>query len=1134
MIGNREGSTMKKIITAMAAVAAAFTMASCVKEQPVEPEVPPVVGEDIIIASTEGSLTKTSLSGSDTAGYEVVWSEGDEITIGGSLFVLKEGASTTTGTFQGTLPEDGAHTACYPATYNGTDWPASQNYSEGNITGSPMKAPVTVSGGKVSGRLQFTNAGGILRLTVKGSENILVSSIIVSANGLEDITLNCGDGIALNSTDGTVFHIAMPEGSYSGTSIMLLAKGGKNCIKRLSSRDLEIERSKITPASFSANFTSTAPEGALPEAFTVSADGKMVFFSKGNLWCDTDANPAGANFHFEDNQYDSTPSTSTDRAVSHISHFMWCRSAADAVKDTYSETGNSADDILFTNVAGFTVNGLGNWYAPSHDEMDYLLMSRKASTVGGTANARYFSGRIDKGSENYVNGLFVIPDVFAWPESELPNAPMGINQYRYNYTDNTYSVSEFASLQQAGVVFLPCAGSRDRYPNVIYVNKSGYYWYSTLDGADKAGHLGFSVGGSVLKDSFNSRDKAYSIRLVTDSTPTFTVTFDMNGHGTAPAAISGIRYRSTIAKPSDPTAAGYVFAGWYKDKGCETKWNFASDLVTADITLHAKWVVDENVLPGLFTVSDDGKGNVRKIQFSRGNLTATIDAAGIPVSWAFAEKQYQCLGEGGANMAIGKAAGEVDLFGWSTDATIYGISTSSKDKDYSGDFVEWGDNIGDGRTWRTMTTDEWNYLFNGRTMLNGKAGYTLNITYCGTMGVVLYPDDYNGPALISGTNYTDETFPDACVFLPAAGRRWGFGLLDVGVKGVYWSSSPYSINAYCMKFDAETANLGGYNWRWEGSSVRLVIEPTHTVTFDMNGHGKAPADITGVPTHSTVKEPVDIPTAMGYMFAGWYKDRNCTVKWDFNSDMVTADTSIYARWIEAPAGALPGIFSIAEGRHVYFSKGNLIATISSNGAPTAWKFAANQYDCLGKGGANETIGTSEGDIDFFGWSTTSTTYGISTSSNNYDYSGDFVDWGNAIGDGSTWRTMSTSEWEYLSQRRAMSYVDFRYTLNITYGGKKGAVLYPDDYNGPALIPGTNYTDETFPETCVFLPAAGYRDGSKVADLTYHQGRYRTSDASGDDAARTFIVYFNSADFRPSRNDYRFPGYSVRLVTDGME
>lgn len=812
---------MKKIIIAIAAVAAAFTMASCVKEQPFEPTVPPVVGEDIIIASTESSLTKTSLSGSDSEGYEVRWSEGDEITIGGSTFTLTEGANTTTGTFQGTLPEeDSTYTACYPASYNGTDWPVSQTYTANNITGSPMKAPVTVSGGKVSGMLQFTNAGGILRLTVKGSENILVTSIIVSANGLEDITLNCGDGVSLDETNGTVFHIAMPEGSYSGTSIMLLAKGGKNCIKRLSSRDLEIERSKITPASFSTSFTSAAPEGALPEAFTVSADGKAVFFSKGNLWCDTDANPAGANFHFEDNQYDTTPSTDTDRDNNHISHFLWCRSAADAVKTGYSETGNSADDILFTNAAGFTVNGLGNWYAPSHDEMDYLLMSRKASTVGGTANARYFSGRIDKGSENYVNGLFVIPDVFAWPESELPNAPNGINQYRYNYSDNTYSVSEFAYLQQAGVVFLPCAGSREGYSSghssVYYVNNSGYYWYSTLNGADKAGHLGFSVGGGVLEDSANSRDKAYSIRLVTDSTPTFTVTFDMNGHGTAPAAITGAQYRSKVIRPMTPTAAGYVFAGWYKDKGCTDEWDFETDRVTADITLHAKWVVDVNVIPGVFTVADDGEGNVKKVHFSKGNLIATIDVSGAPTAWKFAENQYDYLGEGGANGTIGNAAGDVDLFGWSIDFGNYGISTSSSEKDYLGDFEEWGKKVGDGRTWRTLATDEWQYLFD-------KHSYKW-VTVSGVNGYVVAPDRASLPQ--DKTEYTASELNEAeLLFLPAAGYRIRSYFSDGGVGGYYWSSTPNSINAFCLSLNADNVKTGS-SYRYYGRSVRLVMDLT--------------------------------------------------------------------------------------------------------------------------------------------------------------------------------------------------------------------------------------------------------------------------------------------------------------------
>lgn len=1117
---------MKKIIIAMAAIAAAFTMASCNKEL-AEPKNNPAEGNCIITASTESSLTKTSLDGNDKDGYNVVWSEGDSFVIGDKTFTLTAGEGTTNGTFKGDAPADNEYKVYYPSSYDGNTWPAEQTYKKGNITGSPMKADVTVTGGKASDPISFTNAGGILRLTVKGSANILVASITVSASGLQDITLNCGDGVSLDETNGTVFHIAMPEGSYSATSILLLAKGGKTCIKKLSSRNLEIERSKITPALFSASFTSTAPEGALPEAFTVSADGKMVFFSKGNLWCDTDTNPEAGNFHFEDNQYDTTPKTNTDRDDKHISHFMWCSSAADAVKSNYSETGKSADDILFTNVAGFTVNAAGNWYAPSRDEMCYLLMSRKASTVGGKTNARYFSGRIDRGSENFVNGLFVIPDVFTWPESELPNAPKGINEYRYNYTDNTYSVSEFAVLQQAGIVFLPCAGKRDGdlgYSSVNYVNNSGYYWYSTLNNADKAGHLGFSVSGSVLEEMANDRGQAYSIRLVTDSTPIYTVTFDMNGRGTAPADII-LPYCSKINEPAKPTFTGYVFAGWYKDPACIDEWNFETDRVTADITLHAKWVADVDVLPGVFTIADDGKGNVKKVHFSKGNLIATIDATGLPTAWNFAENQYYYLGEGGANTTIGKAAGDVDLFGWSTDFKTYGISTSFSDDDYLGDFVEWGSNIDDGKHWRTMTGTEWLYL-----IFNHSCKW---VTVCGVNGYVVAPDGASLPQ--DKAEYTESELNEAALlFLPAAGYRIGTHISDGGVGGYYWSSTPNTINAYCLSLKADDVNPGVNSYRWYGRSVRLVMDltDTYTVTFDMNGRDKAPYTITGIQTHSTINEPEDIPTAMGYIFAGWYKDRECTVKWDFNSDIVTENTTIYARWTEAPAGALPGVFSISEGKRIYFSKGNLVASIDASGVPTAWKFYDNQYEYLNEGGANKTIGEAAGDVDLFGWSTRATHFGISVSVDNKDYSGDFYDWGNVFEDNETWRTLTTAEWDYILNTRKMSHVDFRYSLYISYCGNHGLVLYQDSYNGPALVSGTNYTEETFPEDCVFLPSGRFREARGIYEPSIEQGRYWSSTViDPGDAGDVGCMSFYPHNVRTDRLNHRYVGYSVRLVTD---
>ncbi len=69
--------------------------------------------------------------------------------------------------------------------------------------------------------------------------------------------------------------------------------------------------------------------------------------------------------------------------------------------------------------------------------------------------------------------------------------------------------------------------------------------------------------------------------------PLYIVTFNTNGHGSAPASqavVSG----NAATKPDDPTAPGYAFMGWYMDKACTEVYDFNSE-VNEDITLYAKW-----------------------------------------------------------------------------------------------------------------------------------------------------------------------------------------------------------------------------------------------------------------------------------------------------------------------------------------------------------------------------------------------------------------------------------------------------------------------------------------------------------------------------------------------------------------
>ena len=88
---------------------------------------------------------------------------------------------------------------------------------------------------------------------------------------------------------------------------------------------------------------------------------------------------------------------------------------------------------------------------------------------------------------------------------------------------------------------------------------------------------------------------------VTSSTvtpTTYTVTFNSNG-GSTVSPITGVASGTTIAKPTDPTKFDSILESWYKEAGLTNAWNFATDTVTSNITLYAKWIDIISATPGL-------------------------------------------------------------------------------------------------------------------------------------------------------------------------------------------------------------------------------------------------------------------------------------------------------------------------------------------------------------------------------------------------------------------------------------------------------------------------------------------------------------------------------------------------------
>ncbi|MBQ6046206.1 MAG: hypothetical protein IJL38_01105 [Bacteroidales bacterium] len=262
-------------------------------------------------------------------------------------------------------------------------------------------------------------------------------------------------------------------------------------------------------------------------------------------------------------------------------------------------------------------------------------------------------------------------------------------------------------------------------------------------------------------------------------------------------------------------------------------------------------------------------------------------------------------------------------------------------------------------------------------------------------------------------------------------------------------------------------------------------------------------------------------------------------------------------------GASNAVFSVAEGRTVHFSRGNLQYQASTD----TWRFAEHQYDCIGDDNANISS-TYSGWIDLFGWGTSGWNSGTtayqpwSTSMTSSDYcpGGSYsnnlmgscanADWGvyNRISNGGNqagmWRTLTKDEWNYLLEERNASTVsgteNARF-VKATIGSVTGLIVFPDRFTLPtgisvmascinsasAAFAGITYTTEQWSQLegngALFLPAAGYRCGSGVYSVGSH-GIYWSSTYSGENFAWCLS-------FVHSSSDYRSRGLSVRLVRD---
>ena len=119
---------------------------------------------------------------------------------------------------------------------------------------------------------------------------------------------------------------------------------------------------------------------------------------------------------------------------------------------------------------------------------------------------------------------------------------------------------------------------------------------------------------------------------------TYTVVFDTNGHGIAPASLTGILPNDIIEEPEAPVEEGWQFEGWYKESECENKWDFSSDKVTQNTILYAKWTevtVSPHPIYTLTFDTNDGD-KIDSVRFEAGTMVSLSEYTPTRTGYIFA------------------------------------------------------------------------------------------------------------------------------------------------------------------------------------------------------------------------------------------------------------------------------------------------------------------------------------------------------------------------------------------------------------------------------------------------------------------------------------------------------------------
>ena len=261
-----------------ACILAAALLAGCNKDENIQGLTN--ISTTTFHASIESGGTKTVLGNgeSDTESHPVLWTPGDAIGITATSafgrYEYRGTEDTDFAEFEGEPIQGDLFYAVYPysakTAMSGSvlslELPTVQQYAEASF--APSYSPMVAR--SESTELEFKNLCGLLKIRLTGTETISsitfrssgqgvsgpatvsmdyesVPELVMSDGAGMSVTLDCGEGVALNGTVPVPFYIVLPAGTYDDFSITVTSADGTVMTKENSG--LVINRSMVRPTS---------------------------------------------------------------------------------------------------------------------------------------------------------------------------------------------------------------------------------------------------------------------------------------------------------------------------------------------------------------------------------------------------------------------------------------------------------------------------------------------------------------------------------------------------------------------------------------------------------------------------------------------------------------------------------------------------------------------------------------------------------------------------------------------------------------------------------------------------------------------------------------------------------------------